>query len=369
MKKVGLIVNPIAGMGGSVGLKGTDNVVEEAIKRGATAKSAFRCMEALYELVDIKDKFEIITASDDMGQAISKSFGFNTKVIYSSEKLTTSSTDTINLARALVEEKVDIIMFAGGDGTARDVCSVVGENVICVGIPAGVKIHSAVYAQNPKKAGMLAKLFLEGKATLIKEVEVLDIDEEEYRKGFVNTKLYGYLNIPFERRLMQSKKSPSPQSEKSSQYEIACAVINNMENNRYYLIGPGSTTKMVMAHLGIDNTLIGVDLILNKKLVKNDLTELEILHYIENTPTSLIITPTGGQGFLLGRGNQQLSYNVIDKIGKENIIVIATKQKIASLNFEPFLVDTGNQNTDKLLEGYIKVITGLKETVMYKVKS
>ncbi len=369
MKRIGLIVNPVAGMGGSVGLKGTDNVVEEAIRRGAIAKASSRCIEALEELLPIKDDIKIVTASGDMGENEANVLEFSVEIAYDSENTTTSRQDTINSAYELLKKEVDIIAFVGGDGTARDICSIVGEKIVTIGIPAGVKIHSPVYAQNPKKAGILLKYFLEGQASFIKEAEVLDIDEDDYRNGNVNTKLYGYLNVPYESRFMQSKKSASPLSEKSSQYAIAEEVISNMKDDRYYLIGPGSTTRAIMEKLNLNNTLIGIDLICNKKLVQNDLSENEILQFIENKPSSLIITPTGGQGFLLGRGNQQLSCKVINKIGKENIIVVATKQKLTSLALEPLLVDTQDQQTNKMLEGYIKVVVGYKEAVMYKVIS
>ena len=369
MKRVGLVVNPIAGMGGSVGLKGTDNVVEEALKRGAVAKASSRCIEALKELLPIKENIKIITANGDMGENEANVLGFDHEIIYINNGNNTTKQDTINLANELLKSEVDLIVFVGGDGTARDICNVIGQKIVAVGIPAGVKIHSPVYAQSPKKAGILINYYLSGQASFINEAEVMDIDEEEYRHGNVNTKLYGYLNIPYERRFMQSKKSASPLSEKSSQYAIANDVIANMKDDVYYLIGPGSTTRAIMEILNLSNTLIGVDLICNKKLVKNDLTESEILEFIENKPSKLIITPTGGQGFLLGRGNQQLSYKVINKVGKENIIVVATKQKMASLASEPLLVDIQDEETNKLLEGYIKVIVGYKESIIYKVKS
>lgn len=370
MKKIGLIVNPIAGMGGSVGLKGTDDVYEEAVKRGAIAKAADKCTLALSELLCVKDKFELITASGYMGEYEAINASLECKIIYSLlNKHQTTNKDTINCAIAMVNENIDILVFVGGDGTARDIFKAVGEKTPCIGIPAGVKIHSPVYAQTPKKAGILLKQFIVSGVLGFLEKEVIDIDEQEYRKGNVNTKLFGYLNVPFEKRLLQNKKSPSPLSEKASQYAIADDVIANMEDNIYYIIGPGSTTRTIMECLNLNNTLIGVDIIYNKKLVKNDLTEKEILSIIKDKATRLIVTPTGGQGFLLGRGNQQISYRVISQIGRENIIIIATKEKIAGMNSEPLLVDTGDDKTNRLMEGYYQIVTGYKERVVYKVIS
>ena len=368
MKKLGLIVNPIAGMGGSVGLKGTDGVLEEAVKRGSIPKALDKTRTAIEQLNDIKSDLEIITCDNNMGQNAIKDLNFKTKIIYHSDGKMTTSYDTTEAAKKMLDEKVDLIMFAGGDGTARDIYNGVEEKITVIGIPAGVKIHSPVFAQVPAKAGELAKLYLEGKTTLTKEVEVLDIDEDEYRKGNVNTKLYGYMMVPFERRFMQNKKAPSLLSEKSQQYDIAAEVIKDMLPDIYYIIGPGSTTRAIMEILNLKYTLIGIDIICNKRLVANDLCEKQILKYVKEKKSKLIITPTGGQGFLLGRGNQQISPEIIKVIGKNNIIVIATKEKVASLGGKPFLVDTGSSETDNMLKGYVKVITGYMEGVMYKIE-
>ncbi len=368
MKKVGLIVNPIAGMGGSVGLKGTDGVLAEAVKRGSVPKALDKTEIAIEQLKERENVIHIITCSGEMGENALKKYNFNKKIIYSLTNNQTNSQDTIEAAKKMVEEKVDIIIFTGGDGTARDICKAVGENITTLGIPAGVKIHSPVFAQSPKKAGEIAKLYIEEKTTLTGEAEVLDIDEDEYRNGNVNTKLFGYLKVPIERRFMQNKKAPSLQSEKNQQYDIASEVIKDMLPDTYYVIGPGSTTRAVMEKLNLKNTLIGVDIICDKKLVANDISEIELLGYISEKNTKLIITPTGGQGYLLGRGNQQISPDVIKKIGKKNIIVIATKEKLAKMNGNPLLVDIGSEEADNLIRGYVKVVTGYMETVMYKIQ-
>jgi len=369
MKKLGLIVNPIAGMGGRVGLKGTDGVLEEAVKRGSMPKAPDKTRIAIEQLKGIKNDLEIITCSDDMGQNAIKELDFKTKIIYHPGSKMTTSYDTTEAAKKMLAEKVDLLMFTGGDGTARDIYNGVEEKITVLGIPAGVKLHSPVFAQAPAKAGELAKLYLEGKTTLTNEAEVLDIDEDEYRKGNVNTRLYGYMPVPVERRFMQNKKAPSPLSEKSQQYDIAMEVIKEMLPDTYYIIGPGSTTRAVMEILGLKFTLIGMDIICNKRLVANDLYEEQILKYVKEKKSKLIITPTGGQGFLLGRGNQQISPEIIEIIGKKDIIVVATKEKLASLRGKPFLVDTGSRDTDNMLKGYAKVITGYMESVMYKIEA
>lgn len=368
MKKIGLIVNPIAGMGGSVGLKGTDGVLAEAIKRGSVPKSLDKTQIAVEQLEGCENVVEFITCSGNMGENVLNNFKFNLKIVYNSTNQQTNSQDTIQSAKKILEEKVDIIMFSGGDGTARDIYKAVGETITTLGIPAGVKIHSPVFAQSPKKAGEIARLYIEEKTILTSEAEVLDIDEDEYRKGNVNTKLFGYLTVPIERRFMQNKKAPSLQSEKAQQYNIASAVIKEMLPDTYYIIGPGSTTRAIMEKLNLQNTLIGVDIICNKKLVSKDISEKELLRYINDKKSKLIITPTGGQGYLLGRGNQQISPDVIKRIGKKNIIVIATKEKLAKMEGKPLLVDIGSEEVDNLMRGYIKIVTGYMETVMYKIQ-
>ncbi|QEK11839.1 ATP-NAD kinase [Crassaminicella thermophila] len=369
MKKLGLIVNPIAGMGGRVGLKGTDYVLEKARALGALPQAPNRTVMTLKELNKIKDQIEIVTCSGDMGENEAKKCGFKTRVVFASPNRDTTKQDTFDAAKKMLEENVELLLFAGGDGTAIDIYNAIGEHLTVVGIPAGVKIHSAVYASSPKKAGELTLLYLQDSVPKIKEVEVMDIDEEAFRRGSVKTRLYGYLKIPYEKRFLQGKKSGSVMSDQASQELIAFDIVDNMKEDIYYIIGPGSTTRPIMKLLDLPYTLLGVDLIHNKKLIKNDLSEKELLEEIGRKSCKMIITPIGGQGYLFGRGNQQISPDVIRKVGKENIIVVATKQKIQSLYGRPFLVDTGDVELDKQLNGYIRVTIGYKEQMMYKIES
>ncbi len=373
MKKLGLLINPVAGMGGSVGLKGTDHMVEEAIRRGAKPRANDRVRQALKELLEIKNELEIVTCPGDMGEDTAKSMGFRTTVLHSGSRralkdlFDSSRTDTIVLSRAMEEAGVDLLLFAGGDGTARDIYEGVGTELPALGIPAGVKIHSPVYAKNPQSAGNLAKLWLTGKVTKTAEQEVLDIDEELYRQEIINTRLYGYLSVPLEHVFTQNRKAPTPLSETASIESIAHEIVEHMEADTYYLIGAGTTTRGVMQMLGLKNTLIGVDLIRNKELVANDIYGDKILDFIKGKKTKLIVTVTGGQGFLFGRGNQQITPEVIREIGKENIIILATKAKIAEFHHQPFLVDTPDEELNKELCGYYRVITAYGEFTMCRV--
>lgn len=373
MKKLGLLINPVAGMGGSVGLKGTDHMVEEAIRRGAKPRANDRVRQALKELLEIKNELEIVTCPGDMGEDTAKSMGFRTTVLHTGGRRSlkdlfdSSRTDTIVLSKAMEEAGVDLLLFAGGDGTARDIYEGVGTELPALGIPAGVKIHSPVYAKNPQSAGDLAKLWLTGKVTKTAEQEVLDIDEELYRQEIINTRLYGYLSVPLEHVFTQNRKAPTPLSETASIESIAHEIVEHMEEDTYYLIGAGTTTRGVMQMLGLKNTLIGVDLIQNKELVANDIYGDKILDFIKGKKTKLIVTVTGGQGFLFGRGNQQITPEVIREIGKENIIILATKAKIAEFHHQPFLVDTPDEELNKELCGYYRVITAYGEFTMCRV--
>ncbi|MBS6375729.1 MAG: ATP-NAD kinase family protein [Clostridium sp.] len=373
MKKLGLLINPVAGMGGSVGLKGTDHMVEEAIRRGAKPRANDRVCQALKELLEIKNELEIVTCPGDMGEDTAKSMGFRTTVLHTGGRRSlkdlfdSSRTDTIVLSKAMEEAGVDLLLFAGGDGTARDIYEGVGTELPALGIPAGVKIHSPVYAKNPQSAGDLAKLWLTGKVTKTAEQEVLDIDEELYRQEIINTRLYGYLSVPLEHVFTQNRKAPTPLSETASIESIAHEIVEHMEEDTYYLIGAGTTTRGVMQMLGLKNTLIGVDLIRNKELVANDIYGDKILDFIKGKKTKLIVTVTGGQGFLFGRGNQQITPEVIREIGKENIIILATKAKIAEFHHQPFLVDTPDEELNKELCGYYRVITAYGEFTMCRV--
>ena len=373
MKKLGLLINPVAGIGGSVGLKGTDHMVEEAIRRGAKPRANDRVRQALKELLEIKNELEIVTCPGDMGEDTAKSMGFRTTVLHTGGRRSlkdlfdSSRTDTIVLSKAMEEAGVDLLLFAGGDGTARDIYEGVGTELPALGIPAGVKIHSPVYAKNPQSAGDLAKLWLTGKVTKTAEQEVLDIDEELYRQEIINTRLYGYLSVPLEHVFTQNRKAPTPLSETASIESIAHEIVEHMEEDTYYLIGAGTTTRGVMQMLGLKNTLIGVDLIRNKELVANGIYGDKILDFIKGKKTKLIVTVTGGQGFLFGRGNQQITPEVIREIGKENIIILATKAKIAEFHHQPFLVDTPDEELNKELCGYYRVITAYGEFTMCRV--
>ncbi|MGM0603022.1 MAG: ATP-NAD kinase family protein [Bacillota bacterium] len=373
MKKLGFIVNPIAGMGGKVALKGTDgkNIVEKAKKLGAEQKSpqkAARAVKSLRSELSSTDEVKIISYPGKMGEISLNSSELKYEIIGEIAGNTTAE-DTKKAAVEMNEEhEVDLILFAGGDGTARDINDAVDADLPVIGIPAGVKIHSAVYATTPENAGIIAARFLENSISDTEEAEVMDIDEDEFRKGRVTAKLYGYLRVPVEKKLRQNLKSGSSDSEERAAEAIGVGIIENMKKDCLYLIGPGTTTRPIMQKLGLDFSLLGVDAVYNKELVKLDLKESDILELLkEYDKAKIIVTAIGGQGYIFGRGNQQLSENVLKKVGKNNIIVAATRGKLSALD-GPLLIDTGNKELNKELSGYYKVVIGHQDYMMQKAE-
>ncbi len=370
MKRLGIIVNPIAGMGGRVGLKGSDgiDILRRARQLGAEPESPHRALEALKVLSNSKDAIEFVTYPNEMGQDECRAARLCPTVLGSIQTHQTTALDTEKAAREMATYGVDLLLFAGGDGTARNICHAVGLTVPVLGIPAGVKIHSAVYAVTPRISGEVAAMFLEGRLMNIREAEVMDIDEEAFRDGVVTAKLYGYLRVPEESRFVQSAKSGGVQAEKEALQGMAADVIDSMDDEgTVFIIGSGTTTREIMEALGLENTLLGIDVVQNKKLVASDVAEKAILDVIEGKKAKIVVTVIGQQGHVFGRGNQQLSPKVLRQVGRENIIIIATKQKLASLSGRPLLVDTGHEQLNQELSGYIRVTTGHGDYTMYKL--
>ncbi|MDZ4132185.1 MAG: ATP-NAD kinase family protein [Dethiobacteria bacterium] len=394
MKKLGLIINPIAGMGGKVGLKGTDGaeMLEKARLLGASPEAGLKTAQALKQLAVLAAEIKLFTCPGEMGENIARSCGFIPQVIamgsdqpsselvhpYSSPPAadcsndhTTGPADTERAVRAMVKEGVDLLLFAGGDGTARNIYNVIGSDssLPVIGIPAGVKIHSAVYATSPRNAGELARLYLQEGSLPLRRAEVMDIDEAAFREGRLSASLYGYLTVPCAGELMQHLKIGGISTEASLLEAIAEQVVENMENDLVYIVGPGSTLAPIMQKLGLQNTLLGVDVVLNGELLAADANEQQILDLIKGEKAKIIVTVIGGQGYIFGRGNQQISAVVIRQVGRANIIVVATREKILSLEFGRLLVDTGDEEVNRMLSGYTRIVTGYKEELIYPVSS
>jgi predicted polyphosphate/ATP-dependent NAD kinase len=373
-KRLGLIINPIAGVGGRVGLKGSDGIEiqKQALALGARPQAGERSIQSLELLVPLKSELELITYPGEMGATAAQACGFQPHVMGSIRPGETTAQDTIEAAQALAQSGVDLILFAGGDGTARDIYQAIGDRVPVLGIPAGVKIHSAAFATNPRSAGELAGLFMRGTASRLREAEVMDIDEGAVRAGFVSAQLVGYLKIPYRRSLVQSTKVGSSPGDAETLYAIASDVLENLRDDCLYIIGPGTTTRAILSELGLAKTLLGVDVVCNGQLIAADPGESQILDLIHDRAAKIILAPIGGQGYFFGRGNQQLSPQVIRQLGrdeehiKKNLVVVSTPGKINALKGQPFLVDSGDREVDELLAGYVQVVTGYHERIVYK---
>ncbi|MBP1044587.1 ATP-NAD kinase family protein [Vagococcus sp. BWB3-3] len=365
--KIGLIINPIAGVGGPAGLKGSDGaeIQELALYRGSTFQSAKKVKIALEALRSVEISFELYTGAGELGEEIVKELGFPCQV-FGSKKSKTTSQDTEDLAKVLAKQ-VELLVFAGGDGTARNIYHAVGLSIPCVGIPTGVKIHSAVYGNSPKAAGQLIARFINHpESAQLVEREVMDIDEEKFRQEIIEARLYGYLEVPYVSQLMQ----PSKASVKFSEYDvmgIADEIADRMKKlptDTCFLFGTGGTTFKVMAHLGFSGSLLGVDVVINQAVVIKDATEKALFDLLRGRRVVLILTVIGGQGHILGRGNQQISPRIVRDVLPSDIWIVSTAAKIYHLPNHALRVDTSDWELDQQLAGYWKVIVGWQEQIV-----
>ena len=365
-KGIGLIVNPVAGMGGSVGLKGTDGkeMYAKALALGAEPVTPDKTTEFLSSIKCL-NKIKLLVAPGVMGEVYVKGLEVQETVIGEvGEK--TSPADTKRIARQMVESGAELIVFIGGDGTARDIYDAIQSSLPVVAVPAGVKVFSSVFAVSARGAAEMLDAFVEG--TDVTEEEVLDIDEEAYREDRLASRLYGYLLVPEVRRFLQAGKAASnlAMPARVSKKEIAIYMIEEMDAQTLYLLGPGTTLKAITDELGLPKTLLGVDAVHAGQLVEKDLNEKGILHLLKRyEKRKIIVTPIGGNGFIFGRGSKQFTPQIIRKVGRENILVVGTRDKLDQL--DGLRVDTGDFELDKLLSGYLKVWVGDREAVVMKV--
>ena len=370
--KLGLIINPIAGMGGRVGLKGTDGegILQQALSLGAVPEANAKARQALAELLPLQSKLKIYTYPGAMGEDVARELSFKTTVLGGTGVQTTAE-DTMAAAKEMLEQKVDLLCFAGGDGTARNIAAVIQTSLPVLGIPAGVKIHSGVFASHPQAAGKLIFKFFSDEELDLVDGEVMDIDEDAFRAGVVATRFYGLMRIPLAPEFTQMTKSGGTQApEREVLLGIAERIVEEMEEHpeTYYIIGSGSSLSPIMEILGLQNTLLGIDVVRNQQLIAQDVNEQEMLGLIRGQPAKIVVTVIGNQGYVFGRGNQQISAEVIKQVGKENIRIVATRNKIEALQGRPLLVDTGDHEVNSLFDGHTRVITTYNSEVVTKIK-
>jgi len=374
--KIGFIVNPIAGMGGRVGLKGTDGVLEEAVNLGAIQIAHSKAEETLREYVlnySKKDNIHWFTCAGRMGSEELKNVGIREcTIVYTPLGKYTTSEDTKNACKNLMKENVDLILFCGGDGTARDIFEVIGGRIPILGIPSGVKMHSGVFGINTRATAKMLHEFVNESLT-IGDSEIMDLDEDLYRKGEWKIRLLGIAKGIVEPTYVQvGKTSYTSVSDNEIKDEIAEHIEDEIEkySGFMFLFGLGGTIDYIAKKLGFDNTLLGIDALYNKKMVGKDLNEKDLLKLLKTHKNAkLVLSPIGAQGFILGRGNLQLSPQVIKKIGIDNIIVVSTPSKIAST---PVIrVDTGDKKLDDMfaLEEFFMVVIGYRLSRVVRIQT
>ena len=367
--RIGLVVNPKAGLGGRVGLKGSDGslIQRQALEMGAVPQASARAAAALSRLKFIDSPLELITWAGAMGEEAARLAGLKPIIAGGPADHETLPEDTMAAVRKLAALEARLIIFVGGDGTARNVYDGLGLGPVVLGVPAGVKMHSAVFGLNPARSGDLAGDFASGRVRAVRPAEVMDLDEDEVRRDRVQPRLYGYLTVPFSQGFMQSQKRPSPAAESAVQADIARRIVAEMEPDRYYILGPGTTTMAVKKQLNVPGTLVGVDVVRNKALVARDADEQALLKITRSGPAQIVVTPIGGQGILFGRGNQQISPAVLQRVGLKNVIVAATPEKLLALGGHPLFMDLGDSAFDKAETTHLKIITGARDQVIYRL--
>ena len=362
---IGLIINPLAGLGGPAGFKGSDGMAEQALALGVEAKSALRTQTALEVLLPLRERLEFVTFPGAMGADLLSEMGFAHRVVGELPAGPSSAADTRQAVELLQGAGVALILFAGGDGTARDICAAVREGQPVLGIPAGVKIQSGVYAISPRAAGKLTARLIEGGLVRLSSGEVRDIDESALREGRVTARWYGELTVPQEGGYVQQVKQGGVESEELVLNDLADWLQESWEADVRYVFGPGSTLHGLAQNLGMQTTLLGVDVVENGQLLACDVTEAQLFELIDGHPARLLVTAIGGQGHIIGRGNQQISPRVLRAIGLDNLRVVATKRKLGTLEGRPLLVDSGDVALDDAFPDVVRVWAGYKEELLY----
>jgi predicted polyphosphate/ATP-dependent NAD kinase len=369
--RVGFLVNPLAGLGGPLGLKGSDNVQAALSPEDQVAadRSGQRALRALAVLAQAEADIALYCWGGPMGQDWLREAGLDHTVLGQPASIPTTAQDTRVALGAFLEKRVDLVLFCGGDGTARDVYDAVGDAVPALGIPAGVKMQSGVFAVSPEAAAELVLRLAAGHWASVTPAEVRDIDEEALQRDIVRSRFYGDLQVPAEGHYLQRTKVGGREDPELAAMEIAQWFADTLDSHCLYLIGPGSTTATIMEHLGVPNTLLGVDAMRDGQRVAADCNESQLLALLDDHqgPVQIVVTVIGGQGFIFGRGNQQLSAAVIRRVGADNIVLVAARSKLADLAGQPLLVDTNDPELDEALCGLRSVVTGYDERALYRV--
>jgi predicted polyphosphate/ATP-dependent NAD kinase len=372
-QRLGVVVNPIAGLGGRVGLKGTDgpDALARARALGAVPTAVPRCALALQSLLPLADRIEVLAPPGPMGADAATDAGLRPRLLAGLPPLLGDGTDTSRAAARMLEDEVDLLLFAGGDGTARDVVGVIGTRIPVLGVPTGVKMHSAVFGTSPRAAGQIAARLLGGDAAVrLREAEVMDLDEAALREGRVSASLFGVAHVPHVRGLVQASKAGARPDDEAALDALARVILREWPADRLMILGCGTTTRRIKRAMGFDGTLLGVDVALGGRLIAADANEAQLLRLLDRAGpggAGILASVTGGQGFLFGRGNQQISAAVIRRVGRGNIQVVTGAAKLATLDPAVLHVDTGEADVDAMLAGYMQVHTAPGQRMVMRV--
>ena len=369
--RLGLVVNPYAGVGGPAGLKGSDRIdtIEIAVNRGVKPKANQRVAEMLAALLPILSNIHIVTASGSMGETVCRDHHVpSLSVVYDTPN-NTSASDTQQAAKRIVQENVDLLVFVGGDGTARDIFSVVGTKQTVLGLPAGVKMHSAVFAVTPKAVASVIDSMINHRLVAARMAEVRDIDEAAFSKGQVKTRYFGEMQIPDDQLLVQSVKCSGLLDDEIMLDELSAYILETLEDETLYILGSGGTLRHLKQGMGISEpTLLGVDVWFNGELILADAHEQQLLSLVDHYKrVRIVLSVIGGQGVVLGRGNQQISAALIEKVGVDSLQFISTQTKLLALEGRALTVDSGSDALNKQLAGFHKIICGYEDFVLYEI--
>jgi predicted polyphosphate/ATP-dependent NAD kinase len=367
--EVGLLVNPVAGIGGSVALKGSDGTDVQAQARalGGTARGGERTRRVLTALGDRAGAIDWLACAGAMGADYLSERGITCRVLGRAKAITTRD-DTCEAAKQMARAGVDLLIFAGGDGTARDILEAVDERLPVLGIPAGVKMHSGVFATTPEQAGELVSRLISGGLVSVARREVRDLDEAALRQGELVPRYFGDLTVPEPGGYLQHTKERGRENESLAVTEIVADVVERLGQwPGAVVLGPGSTVGEIKRALGFEGTLLGFDVWRDGVPQAKDVNAAWLVEHLE--AAVVVLSFTRGQGFLLGRGNQQLTPALLRRLGRDAIWVVGTRTKLASLEGRPLLLDTDDPALDREWSGLVEVTAGYEDRLFYRLSA
>lgn len=373
MLRIGFVLNPYSGLGGLIGLKGSDGIREILpcieLEKGRAIERARVFINELSRVGGFSDDAIIVTARGYMGEYILRNSRFRYITIDYPDRVETISMDTVLSVSHLVREGVESIIFVGGDGTAKDIylgLKHYGDlGIPVLGVPSGVKMFSGVFSNRPGDAANLISMYIKGEAGLV-DGDVVDVDEYAYRGDVLRLRYYGSLRVIYAGGLIQPSKDVGVSVGDEDKYAIAEYVVEGLEDDAVYILGPGSTVKAVADLLGVSKTLLGVD-VYSRDFFMKDLAEHDLWRMVNKYPkVYVLVSPIGRQGFIFGRGNLQISPRILWRVGRSNIIVLATRRKLGSVEGGVLRVDTGDPKLDEVLRGFYKVVVGYREYRLVK---